>query len=101
MWAIDLLASEYGWPKHDILNEVYLDELFFLTRYINRRHITDYRMQLAIAQNPHVKNPKELWTILEQQEREITGKHQENDFDAVGFELLKNELRNNNKFIVK
>jgi len=96
-----LLASEYGWPIDDILTKVYLDDLFFLTRYINKRHIVDYRMALAIAQNPHVKNPKELWKILEQQERELSGSDRREEFDAVGFELLKSQLRRNDRFIVK
>lgn len=95
------MANEYGWAKNDILENVYLDELFVFTRLINRRKVQDYKMQLAIAQNPHIKNPKDLWRILEQQENEIEGKsYLDTEFDSVGFEAFKQTLQRNSKNIV-
>lgn len=95
------MASEYGWAKDDILENVYLDELFVFTRLINRRKIQGYKMQLAIAQNPHIKNPKDLWRLLEQQESEVEGKsYLDSEFDATGFEAFKQTLQRNSKGVV-
>lgn len=103
MWAIDLLASSYGWAKNDILETVYLDELFVFSRLINKRKNQEYKMQLAIAQNPHIKNPKELWLMLDQQSKQIEGKtYIDSEFDATGFEALKQSLRRSgSKIVVK
>lgn len=57
-------------------------------------------MHLAIIQNPHIKNPKELWRNLEHQERQLTGVRGE-EMDTVGMELLKQQLSQNPRFKVK
>lgn len=93
------MASEYGWSKQDILYDVYFDELAELVKKINKRKVNEYKMQLAIAHNPHVKNYKELWRILERQDDEQHKKSEE--FDPVGFEQLKSVLSNNPRIIVK
>ena len=93
-WAVDLLASNYGWSKQDILNDVYLDELYYLSKLINQRKITDYKMQLAIVTNPHIKDPKTLWRLLEEQEKQLIGAdYIDEEFDAVGFEQFKQSLQ--------
>lgn len=54
-------------------------------------------MQAAIVQNPHVRDPKELWRILDAEEG-----IPDDEFDAVGLERLKNKLRSSSaKIIVK
>ncbi len=98
-WAVALLASEYGWALYDIYYGVYLDELIFLVQKINHRKLIEYRMQLAIVQNPHVKDPKHLWDILTSQDKDFVTEPKE--FDPVGFELLKSQLRGNPRFVVK
>ena len=95
------MASEYGWAKREILENVYLDELYFLTREINKRRLHNYQMQLLIAQNPFSKNPKEIFTEIEKQEAEIEGKKQVEEFDANGFERLKLAMRANPRIQVK
>lgn len=82
------MASEYGWAKRDILEQTYIDELILLVRAIKIRKISDYQMQLAIAQNPHVKNPKELWQILEQGTRKPIDEKP----DKKGLENLKRRM---------
>jgi len=91
-----LLGSEYGWAFTEILERVYFDDLFYLMKEINKRKLREYKMQAALIQNPHTKDPKELWRIFEAEE----GIKNE-EFDAVGFERLKNKLRSSSKFIVK
>lgn len=76
---------------------MYFDELYYLSQNINRRKIGDYKVQLAIAQNPHTKNPRELWRIFEDMNTE---KKQET-LDVTGFELLKNAMRDNPRIVVK
>ena len=59
-------------------------------------------MRLAIVQNPHTKNPKELFQIIERQEREQQALPEKApEFDRTGFEALKNAMRGNPKVVVK
>lgn len=99
-WAVDYLASEYGWSFNDILTQVYFDDLIYLTEKANIRRIREWKMQLAITTNPHIKNPKQLFIILEQQESQMLGTAGA-EFDGAGFEVLKNQLTRNPRFIVK
>lgn len=95
---MDLLASAYGWSKHDIYYDTYPDELARLSRRIQARQIEDYRVRLAIAQNPYAKNPKELWERLRPPRiyPKIEPKLDERAFDA-----LKQKLAGTGKFVVK
>ncbi len=101
-WAVDLLASEYGWSKREILEDVYVDELVDLVVWINRRKLQETKMQMSIIQNPHVKDPSQLWKNIEAQERALSSVPDKMpEFDEAGFELLKTQLSNNPNFIVK
>lgn len=102
-WAVDLLASSYGWAKNDILETVYIDELFVFVRLIKRRQISEYKIQLAIATNPNTKHPKKLWDAFDEMERQNEGKDYLNaEFDEAGFAAFKETLqRNSTRFIVK
>lgn len=58
-------------------------------------------MQLAIATNPQTKNPKNLWQMLEQKERENEGKgYIDAGFDTAGFEAFKSKLKRQSSGIV-
>lgn len=84
------------------MHDTYFDELFFLVDKINKRKIQDYKIQMAIIQNPHVKDPKVLWKEIEKQENELEGKsYLEAEFDTVGFEMLKSKMRENPRIVVK
>jgi hypothetical protein len=91
------LASEYGWSKDDIYNHVYVDELMSLIPVIKNRKMDDYRMRLAIAQNPHAKDPKKLWRSL-QSKKDRT---EETKLDESGFEIFKSRLSRSSKIQVK
>lgn len=58
-------------------------------------------MQLAIVQNPHAKEPKQLWEILEEAEPAKKKPNVEPKFDAAGFERLKAALGENPRFEIK
>lgn len=94
-----MLASEYGWSKREILEETYIDELFLLSKKINKRKAREYLMELAIVSNPHTKKPKELYSMLRQLESDETQRTEE--FDDVGFDRLKSALRMTPHFVVK
>lgn len=95
------MASNYGWAKKDILEGVYLDELFYFVKLINRRKISEYKMALAISTNPHTKTPKKLWDTLDQQERTNEGKdYLDAEFDQAGFDRFKQTLQRHSKAIV-
>lgn len=91
------MANEYGWAKQEIDEHIYLDDLIRLSREINRRKIAEYKTQLAIIQNPHVKDPKRLWDILSRFDVSKTPE----TLDETGFTLLKNKLRQNPRFKIK
>ena len=58
-------------------------------------------MALAIATNPHTKDPKTLWRTLERQERDNEGKeYLDAEFDAAGLEALKKKLQRQGSAIV-
>lgn len=98
---MDLLGSEYGWSKEHIYYQVYVDELFYLAKKINLRKVRGYKMQLSIVQNPHVKDPAQLWQALESEERQYGTIKKIAEFDELGFELLKQKMRENPRMIVK
>jgi hypothetical protein len=56
-------------------------------------------MELAIVQNPHVQNPRELWDVLKSYERVYNP--QDDELDKAGFALLKDRLRGNPRIMVK
>lgn len=92
-----MLASEYGWAKDDILNTVYVDDVFYLREHIKRRHFEDWKMQLAIVQNPHTKNPKDLWDMLSAE----TNVPADEKLDKEGFEAFKRALAGSQRVQVK
>ena len=58
-------------------------------------------MNLAIATNPHTKDPKSLWAMLERQERDNEGKsYIDAEFDAKGFEVFKMKIKRQGSGIV-
>jgi hypothetical protein len=67
---------------------------------IEKRKLTEYKIQLAIVQNPHVKEPKDLWRMLNRQSGD-NGLSRPKQFDDTGFELFKNTLSQNPRFVVK
>ena len=62
-------------------------------------------MQMAIAQNPHVKDPKEMWNIINGLGDDIDPRprlpEKIPDFDPVGFEIFKAKIGQNPKFTIK
>jgi hypothetical protein len=56
-------------------------------------------MDLAITQSVNMKDPKELWRILNSQDEEE--REQVATFDAAGFELFKQTLRSNPRMVIK
>ena len=93
------MASEYGWSKREILEDVYLDELFLMSQEINKRKLSEYKMQLAISTNPHLntKDQKGLWRLLEVGDKGTTTA----EFDHAGFETLKAVMSGSDKIKVK
>ena len=78
---------------------MYFDEAYRYLQIIKQRKNTDYKVQLAIAQNPHSQKPQDLWDILNKEDT-ITTK--ENDtLDTQGMELLKMKMRENPRIMIK
>ena len=64
---------------------------------VKKRKIVEYRMQLAITQNPHIKEPEHLWKILEYADKEAV----DEQLDKAGMERLKGIMSAGKAFIVK
>lgn len=96
--AIDILASSYGWAIDDIKEKVYFDDLIPLVEKINARQVSEYKMLLAIVQNPYAKDPQKLWQILKSREPH---KVRSEKLDVAGFEALKIRMSQNPRIIVK
>ena len=93
------MASEYGGGVRAIMDGVYLDELFYLVQIIKQRKIREYKIQLAIAENPHKgKDHKRLWDLFDEADGT---RERKNKLDIAGFAALKIALSKNPKFIVK
>ena len=74
-----------------------MDELVIFVAKIRERQVKNYMMDLAIISNPHSKEPKDLWRMLEAQVK----KPVEEKLDKQGMELLKQRLGASKKFVVK
>lgn len=96
--VVDILASEYGWAKGYIYNELYFDEVYLLMESAKKRKNGNYRMLLAIAQSPHSKDPNLLWKALEADDR---FDYKSDTLDETGFERLKLSASKNPRIIVK
>ncbi|HYD35558.1 MAG TPA: hypothetical protein VD999_05800 [Vitreimonas sp.] len=95
---IDTLASEYGWTKKSILEDVYLDELPLLFKARERRKNEEHKTLLAIIQNPHVKNPQELWQLFNASNDD---KNESKELDKQAFALFKATISKNSSILVK
>ena len=95
-----MLASEYGWGFNEILETVYPDDLQPLLEKMNDRKLLENKMQLAIVQNPHVKDPRQLWKSLELMQGKKT-RQETTKFDALGMERLKDVMKQNPRIVVK
>lgn len=72
---------------------MYLDELFYLVENINKRQTRDWKMQLAIAQNPYTKKPQDLWKLID--------KLEEKEEEYQGVAALKQLFSKNKRFNIK
>lgn len=91
---VDIIATEYHWSKNEIL-DLYPSEINEYTKKIQKRQIDDIIIQLQISQNPHVKNPDNLFKQLELAKRKIEPMiFDEDDRDPNATEQIKNILGN-------
>lgn len=85
--VVDLYASEYGWTRDYILNNVYLDEYFIQQNIIKKRQRYEYMKQITVAMLPHMKNEerKKIIKAIEDEERQDShfGQIKETDLDAI------------------
>lgn len=68
------MAKNYGWSKSQVLDELYPDEVDFYASRIRKDSTNDRMTDLAIAQNPHVKDPNKLMKEFQKQMQDVEGK---------------------------
>lgn len=68
------MASEYGWSKRQILEEVFFDEIEFYVSRIRKTQVSDRLMDTAIANNTRSKDPNKLIQEYRKQLQAIDGK---------------------------
>lgn len=66
---------------------------------IKKRKMDEYKMQLAISQNPHLEptQQKVLWKELNREDRLPTG----DSFDEAAFDRLKEVMAQGGSFVIK
>lgn len=64
----------------------------------NKRKRQEYLMQIAIAQNPHVKNPQDLIRALSDKQEDYI---EEQKLDKAAFAIFKQRISENPRIIVK
>lgn len=95
---MDLIASEYGWRKDDILCNVYPDEYLLIAKRIYQRQTDDLLIKLRIASNPHLesKHAQEFVDMLMKQRNDLYDLDDiEPELDKEAFMELKRELQKN------
>lgn len=92
--AVDLFASEYGWAKDYIFDEIYPEEYFDLADQIKKRRINEYLIQIRVYHS----NPKELVELLEREIREFSI---EEVYDPSEIRKLKDAMSLGRGFTVK
>lgn len=70
--SIDLLASEYGWTKDDILENTFPDELLVYAELIRKRKNAHYLMLMNVVSAPHADEDtrNQLIDMLQDRDRE-------------------------------
>jgi hypothetical protein len=102
-----MLGSEYGWTIAYILEQVYFDDYVELALLIKSRVLTKYRMDLAIAMNPHTEDPQELWELFDDIDTPGTASVSSHELDAeatldkTSFEVAKLVMADNSRIIIK
>lgn len=103
--AVDLLASEYGWEKRYILEELYFDEYIDLALEIKDRKKREYKTQLAIASNPHFEadDQKKLWEAFEEENNYVPDYALDPNaaLDKTDFARLKMAMADNPRIIIQ
>lgn len=95
----DTLASEYGWTLRYVLESLYIDDVRALFPLIRKRQISELKMQLSIAENPHKKDPEVLWRQFDR----LEGKDylEEEQLDKTAFLALKQKIAKGGGIVVK
>jgi hypothetical protein len=75
-----------------------MDELFTLSRAIEKRQLAEYKMQLAIISNPHMKNPQALLDALN---KKSGGELRDEKLDKDSFTRLREQLSRSKSIKVK
>lgn len=86
--SIDLLASEYGWTKDDILENTFPDELLKYAKLIRQRKNAHYMMLLNIVSAPHADEDARTQLIDQLQDRDRESEH----LDKSGMMALKQKM---------
>lgn len=83
---VDLFASQYGWTRDYILDNVYIDEYFIQRDIIDKRQRQEIMMKSQIILLPHIedKHRKEFLRNLEGEDRNtLIGKNIQTDYEAI------------------
>lgn len=86
--SIDLLASEYGWTKDDILENTFPDELLDYAKLIKQRKNSHYMMMLNIVSAPYADEEAKAQLIAQLEDRDRENEH----LDKAGMMALKQKM---------
>ena len=93
--VVHILASEYGWSKRQILEEVYYDEIEFYVKRIRKEQIQSRLTDTAIANNNRAKDPNKIIKSFQKKLQELEGK------DYLAKERMTKQDENNLKELAR
>lgn len=96
-----MLAHQYGWTLSYIMEKVYPEDFFLLSRQIKMRNVDEFLMQARIVANPHAEKEtaQEFIDDLMEQRDWFRGNPSTRDkLDRVGLNAFKQQVRQNSKF---
>lgn len=96
-----MFASEYGWTKTFILEEVYPDDAFHLDKRIAKRRINDVLMQLNVSMAPRAetRSRQEFIDSLTDQLNKLDPEAENNDLDVEGMKALREKLKEKSRAV--
>ncbi len=97
-----MLGSEYGWAKQDILQHVYIDEVFEYQRLITKRKKDQYLMLLNIVHNPY-RDKKDMNRLFDDLSKSVDEPDKPKVLDKQSFDLVRSAILGSpgSKFVVK
>lgn len=96
-----MLAHQYGWTLNYIMESIYPEDFFLLSRQIKMRNLDEFLMQTRIISHPHGDAEQQeefMEDMLEQRAWYREEPTERNKLDRTGLSAFKDRVRAESKF---